>query len=133
MLLAGGNAQRGVASPASDRLTKNPPTHSLTVILLGEVRRRLEDLRDEGGVDLPHGQVLDAVRVPVHVVTDALKIDRNDINYQWQLPVLEPLILLYHHTSISWDAVSRINYSYSKYNPPLALSAPLRESYDALQ
>ena len=51
----------------------NPFSHSLTVILLGEVCRRLEDLRDEGGVDLPHGQVLDAVRVPVHVVTDALQ------------------------------------------------------------
>ena len=51
----------------------DPVSHSLTVILLGEVCRRLEDLRDEGGVDLPHGQVLDAVRVPVHVVTDALQ------------------------------------------------------------
>ena len=55
------------------RPTLNPLSHSLTVILLGEVCRRLEDLRDEGGVDLPHGQVLDAVRVPVHVVTDALQ------------------------------------------------------------
>ena len=44
----------------------------LTVILLAEVSSRSEDVLDECGVDLLHGQVLDAVRVPVHVVPDAL-------------------------------------------------------------
>ena len=45
----------------------------LTVILLGEVGRRLQDVLDERGVNLLHGQILDAVCVPVHVVPDALK------------------------------------------------------------
>ncbi len=44
----------------------------LTVVLLVEVCRRLEEALQEGGVDLLHGQVLDAVHRPVHVVADAL-------------------------------------------------------------
>ena len=57
----------------------SPPTRQspnlLTVILLAEVCRRFQDVLDECGVDLLHGQILDAVRVPVHVMPDALKGD----------------------------------------------------------
>ncbi len=48
------------------------PAWALTVVLLVEVCRRLEEALQEGGVDLLHGQVLDAVHRPVHVVADAL-------------------------------------------------------------
>ena len=56
------------------RLVSQSP-NLLTVILLAEVGRRFQDVLDECGVDLLHGQILDAVRVPVHVMPDALKGD----------------------------------------------------------
>ncbi len=46
---------------------------SPTIVRLVEVGRGLEEALEEGGVDLLHGQELDAVHGPVHVVPDALE------------------------------------------------------------
>ena len=45
----------------------------LTVVLLAEVGRGFQEVLEECGVYLLHGQILNAVRVPVHVVPNALK------------------------------------------------------------
>ena len=49
---------------------------SLTIVRLGKAGRRLEETLQEGGVDLLHCQVLDAVCVPIHIVADSLKKEK---------------------------------------------------------
>lgn len=69
---SGQSGQKTMVRERETRVKKERERDGLTVVRHDKVGRRLEEAVEKSGMNLLHGQVLNAVRVPVHVVTNSL-------------------------------------------------------------